>query len=507
MRQATQKVWDFRKTFLPTPLCLILIVTLLLRIPNLFEPYWYGDEAIYLAVGEGLRQGLLLYRDIFDHKPPLIYILAALSGSIIWFKFILIIWHQVTLVIFWKLAERLFSTSSIHEKDLSKAVIISTILFSILTTIPTFEGNLVNAEILMAGPTLLGFYLLWKNKINIFQLFLSGIVFSIAFLLKVPAFFDIIAIIAFWGLTSLWNFKKIFSTIGRSIPIAMGILVPVILITLFYWQKQALAPYIQAFFSQNLSYVNSWATPQVGGEAGGLIFRAEVLAAIFVILLIVKKFFDKTTLFLTVWFSLSIFGMLLSGRPYPHYIIQAIAPLCLLLGHLIYGAHRYRFLPLPIIGVFLLSLTFYKFYHYPIYPYYENFVSFTLGQKSWEAYINNFDSRMSNTYSVAKYLVEHTNPKERIFIWGTEPELYALSRHVPPGRYITSFHIIDFEGQEETMKSLNDNPPQYVLISKNENRTLVGFDKFVSSHYLYVQTIGNLEIWKKVDPILTNAKF
>jgi hypothetical protein len=507
MKKAAKKVLSLRKKFLPLPLCLILFIVFVLRIPNLFEPYWYGDEAIYMAVGEGLRQGLLLYRDIFDHKPPAIYLLAALAGSIIWFKFILIVWHQVTLVIFWKFAERLLEKSSILEKDMKKAVFISTFFFAILTTLPTLEGNLVNSEVLMAGPTLLGFYLLWKDKLTIKQLILSGLVFSIAFLLKVPAIFDILGLFTFWGLISIWNIKKIALTIKDVFFVSLGILIPIILMTLYFWQKDAMTFYLQGFIGQNVSYVGSWATPKVGGESGGLVFRAEVLAGVLLILLLIKKFFDRTTLFLSIWFAFSIFAMLLSGRPYPHYVIQAIAPLSLIIANLIFGSHRYRFMPLPVVGLFLGSLIFYNFYYYPVHSYYKNFINFSLGKTTQVEYINNFDSRMGQTYEAAKYIVEHTNPKERMFIWGTEPELYALSRHVPPGRYITSFHIIDFYGEEETLKSLKDNPPKYILVSKNEKRTLTGFDKFLQENYLYIETIGHLQVWRKVHPAITKAMF
>ncbi len=54
-------------------LLIIILLMILLRIPSLFEPYWYGDEGIYLTLGQAIRKGLLLYRDIHDNKPPLLY--------------------------------------------------------------------------------------------------------------------------------------------------------------------------------------------------------------------------------------------------------------------------------------------------------------------------------------------------------------------------------------------------------------------------------------------------
>ena len=54
-----------------------------------FEPYYYGDEMIYLALGQGLRQGIPLYLGLHDNKPPLLYLTAAISGNLFLFKVIL----------------------------------------------------------------------------------------------------------------------------------------------------------------------------------------------------------------------------------------------------------------------------------------------------------------------------------------------------------------------------------------------------------------------------------
>ena len=49
-------------------ICLVFVI---LRIPSLIEPYWYGDEGIYQVVGHAINSGEILYKDIWDNKPPL----------------------------------------------------------------------------------------------------------------------------------------------------------------------------------------------------------------------------------------------------------------------------------------------------------------------------------------------------------------------------------------------------------------------------------------------------
>lgn len=124
----------------PVWLIITLILVIFLRIPSLFYPYSYGDEGIYLTLGQAVRQGLTLYRHIHDNKPPLLYLLAAISGSLFWFRAILMVWSLGTIIIFWRLGRCLFGEQLLP-------IISSTILFALLTTLPLLEGNIANAEI------------------------------------------------------------------------------------------------------------------------------------------------------------------------------------------------------------------------------------------------------------------------------------------------------------------------------------------------------------------------
>ena len=107
---------------------IIFIVALVLRLPSLFEPYWYGDENIYLVMGQALRKGLVFYKEIHDNKPPLLYLLAALAGNVFSFRFILLLWHLATIYFFFKLSHLLF------KKE--KIAFILTLIFTVFSTIP-----------------------------------------------------------------------------------------------------------------------------------------------------------------------------------------------------------------------------------------------------------------------------------------------------------------------------------------------------------------------------------
>lgn len=492
-----------------TPLKTILFLVIILRIPNLFEPYWYGDEAIYMALGEGVRQGLILYKDIFDHKLPAIYILAAIAGSIFWFKFILLVWHTVTVYLFWKFSERILSQSQIPGRAIFRATLFATSFFAILTTLPTIEGNIANAELFMAGPTIAALYFIFDKKVDFKKLFYAGALFSLAILFKVPSIFDAFTVIAFWGICSLWKWKDIQTAFKNSIPFGIGILLPILLTTAYFYSVGAGKEFLAAGFGLNLDYISRWSTPTVssGKFEANLIFRAEILALLLILILVFKKFFDKVTLFCVIWLCFTLFALLLSGRPYPHYVIQAVAPLALLVSIIVNAKDKYRFLPVPFIFIFLFALNFYGFSHYPTLPYYKNFINFVSGKMNTTEYLSSFDKRVPRTYDLARSIVSRTQKGDRIFIWGTEPELYALSRHLPPGKYTTSFHISDFKGEKETIDVLYSNSPKYIIKIQNETRNLPGLDSLLQERYILLETVEGAEIWKRIpDTILKTLR-
>ena len=477
-----------------TPLTLLVLLGLILRIPNLFEPYWYGDEAIYLAVGQGVRQGLLLYRDIFDHKPPLIYLIAALSGSLFWFKTVLLVVNSVSIVVFWKLAVLVF-------KNKSKPVFLSSLIFTLLTTLPFIEGNLVNSEVLMLLPTLFSFYLVAdpvKNTPR--RTFLAGLVFSLSVLLKVPGIFDVFAVGFFWVI-SIRNRKSFIRVVKHSAALFLGIAIPIFVSVLYFAVQGALLAYWEAGWSQNFNYISRWVGGGASGQSG-LVWRVVVLVGIMAVLAVLRRFFSPRVLFLCVWFVFSLFAALLSGRPYPHYLIQVVPSFCLLLGVLGFGLFRERFLPIPFFILLSVSVLYYKFYYYPTGSYYKNFISFSLGQKTKDEYLAAYDKKTLRTYSLATLIANRTGEDDRVFIWGTAPEVYALSRRVPPIKYVTSFHLVDFGNTGEALSTFQKNKPKYIVLLPEENRSFPGLSAFINTNYVYIESVDCAQVFKLINPDL-----
>ena len=125
-------------------LLIISVVFFLLRFPSLFEPYWYGDEGIYQVIGMVLHSGGLLYADIYDNKPPLLYVLYGIfNGDQFATRVVSLITGLLTVWVFFALAKKLFKKLG-KEKE-RNIVYITTGLFALFFGIPFLEGNIANA--------------------------------------------------------------------------------------------------------------------------------------------------------------------------------------------------------------------------------------------------------------------------------------------------------------------------------------------------------------------------
>ncbi|MCX6726663.1 MAG: hypothetical protein NTY75_02485, partial [Candidatus Shapirobacteria bacterium] len=198
---------------------LLAIIFLILRLPTLFEPNWYGDEGIYLVLGQAIRKGLTLYSQIHDNKPPTLYYLAALGQTVFGFRLLLLLWMIPTVYSFYLLAKK------------NK---LATLIFVTLSSIPLIEGNIANAEVFMLLPTILGIYLfLFKNKF-----FLPGLLLGFAFTIKVPVAIEFVFIFAY----SFFYFTR--NRWLNLIKLAFGFILPITLYLIYFYFKGASAEFL-----------------------------------------------------------------------------------------------------------------------------------------------------------------------------------------------------------------------------------------------------------------------
>lgn len=459
------------------------LLFLLLRLPSLFEPYWYGDEGVYLSLGQGINRGLTLYSQIHDNKPPLLYYLAAFSHTVFGFRLLLLLWMIPTVYIFYLLSQKFLS------KTLSRY---SVLFFIILSSIPLIEGNIANAEIFMLLPTLAAFLFFFRPAPTLKHLIYSGLLLGLAFTFKVPVaieFFFLFCWLVF--VIDKFDIKKIFkNNLKNYLVFALTFLLPISLFGLYFVIKNVGPQFLFAALLNNFGYLGSWSTGTHSASAtsGGIIWRLVFLFALWMFLYkyFIKKKIDKKLFFLSAWFIATLFGVLLSSRPYPHYLIQLLPPLILIL----FSTQRSFYLGLSVLALLGLSLFKYKFYFYRTLPYYVNFTKYILGTESLSQYRQYFGDQVNDIYKLSTAIKTKTTPESSIFIWGDEPYLYPLASRLPSTKYVVAYHVLDFNGYNLVMSELAAKFPQAIVYNSSMNRPYPLLEQFLKDYYYLDNQIG-----------------
>ncbi len=479
---------------MPNWLVGVLALVLILRIPSFFEPYYYGDEMIYMTLGTGVRQGLTLYKDLHDNKPPLLYLTAALAGNLFWFKAILAFWSLITIVLFWKLAGRIFQNQFKTQK-------IATILFAVFTTIPLLEGNTVNAELFMIGPVILAFIILFRSKTNFKNIYWAGFLFGIAALFKIPAMFDMPVIVFYWIFTTNFNsgWKEI---IKKTFILALGFATPILFTFAWYATREALPEYIKAAFLQNVGYVSSFRPDDVQksflAKNAPLLIRGIVVLIGLAITFLMRKKVSNRFVFLCIWILFTLFAITLSERPYPHYLIQAVAPVAFLFATFFADKSIEQVLVvIPLTLAFFVPV-YYKFSFYNTVGYYQRFIDFATKKTSKETYFSDFSKNANRNYEIADFLLRSSRQDDRVFMWDPDSAtVYSLSRRLPPIKFTVPYHIHDYSSNKELASLLKANPPKFIILTSGNPLPEIG--DILTNQYLLINQIGNANIYARTN--------
>jgi len=488
-----------------TPLLVLFLLILALRLPNFFEPYWYGDEAIYLTLGTALREGGALYTTIIDHKTPLIYYLAMVPNQF-YFRLLNLDWMLITTALFFKFAKTLF-------KKTVWAWLASFIMM-LLTTLPWLEGHIPNGELFVMGFVMVGAVLFSKSSVwqgffaskteslplkkDLLLLAGAGFFMGLGILTKVPAILDVAAFLSIFWLILLGQFfnhksglRQLSNTFSwllmRGLVFVAGLVVPLLISVIYFVAIGSGQDYLDYGLLYNFRYSQSWSL-DLGSKLLNFAFsmpgKTIILTTIFILISLNAKELKKRTQFISLYFLFTLYSVLLSSRPYPHYFIQMVPALALLLIDLL---QNWRQLKTAALHLGLLAMTGYVmlslgFKPYSVSDYYEKFYKFATLQISQEEYENSFDGNVKDNRVISKLIADMGVKK--IFIWGTNPLLYAQSKTIPTSRFTVSFHIKDFDDQARTFAQIKAEEPKLIVVMKNEYDRFEELEAYLAKYYL-----------------------
>lgn len=508
-----------------TLLLAALLLLTVLRAPNFFEPYWYGDEAIYLTIGQALNRGATLYSDIVDHKTPVIYYLARVDTQLN-FRILLFAWMTASTTFLYIFTKRFLRSSF--------SIAVTLFTFVILTSLPWFEGMIPNGELFVIGFVLAGAALLTRTQYLDYLLSvkkdaqkkyshqpllltLAGSTFSAALLTKVPALFDIAAFASI-GLFPVFDsigkkvsvvFKNLFVSTRYWFFLGLGLVLPILASILYFVLKDAGPDYLQFGLLYNFRYSQSWDLGFSSSIMNWIFsFQGKTILMLLSagILFSVRKYVSIKTRWVALWLILALFASLLSNRPYPHYFMQVLPPLTLLLGLTVDAVLSKKikrakkaatiFVTTVGVSIFVWLVVVMNVGLYQTSKYYADFFKYVSGKTTKQDYYQSFNYLMNDNYTAASVILQE--PNSSLYIWGTNPMLYALTQKPPQARFTVAFHIKDLQYYGETLEELTEAPPTFIVVMNEDSSTFPELTGFVLDSYRVHSVYDSFTLWKRL---------
>jgi len=410
----------------------------LVRVPTFCRPLLSDDEAIYATTADALVRGDLLYRDVVDHKPPLIYHVyqagfAALGHYNTHGAHALVILSVLLTAGF--LFAMKWRDGSPDYKGASLAAAGLFLIFS--TTWHDYDALAANCELFLLAPQTAAAWLVLRDLRRP-----SRGARSLAIHLAVGALIGTSALFKYQGLTFLgasigllmwWALLGQASwlwVLAMALSHAAGALVPPAL----YLLGCAAAGNAEAavyWFRFNFSYVGAGLTGLAAVARGllrtGLIggvalvpYALGILAALSTAVGVVRVLRRRpnagvpapTAVLGLLWLATSFAAVATGGRFFGHYFHLILAPLCLLAAPVfcqLWGKGRSYRVSLALLCA-LPALFF--------------FGLATFGRPLAAV----LDESEPPYDDVAARIASLTAADERIFVWGNSPQLYVLAQ-------------------------------------------------------------------------------
>ena len=217
----------------------VIFISIFSKSTSIFLPTKYTlDSAMFQVIGRGITKGLVPYKDLFDHKGPILYFIQALGYSLNIFissifldKIINIFTKNIKKQFFSFLAAFVFLGLFFGEGNLSEEWSLSFILIALYLNLND----------------------LFNNKFSRLNYFITGTMFGLISLIRLNNAASIIGFFIFYFLY-LIKTKKYKELLYFIFTFILGILMVYTPVFIFFYNKNALFEMINDTFLFNFNY-------------------------------------------------------------------------------------------------------------------------------------------------------------------------------------------------------------------------------------------------------------
>lgn len=503
------------------------------------------DEGAYATIAARWLAGDALYRDLFDHKPPLIYLAFALArlvpgDPVQAIRVLATLYMLASGLALLALGRRLYGRW---------AALAALTLFLAYGSSVRFQGITFNSEAVLTLPAILGCLLavLGLQARRAALLAAAGVCVGLAITAK-PVGAALLAPLVLAAVALSPSIPQPLSPQGakesrtspspaagregrgvRALLLALGgALLPLLAFTFVLWRQGALPGAYEALVVYNRLYAE-----ESVAQGWDPVFLWRIWAPMLTLAL--PAFLGLAASFrragwrspahvvATLWGLALLATAILSLRAYPHYYLAAVPFFCLwagagiamlgrglrenrsanyangreltdlnirkigAIGGFFNAARRWLAAPLALaVLAALLAPPIREIWPLRSQTPYEQ-IGTLYGPEGY-AYFGHADE-------VAAYVVKHVRPDQTIFVWAAEPEIYYLSGRRPATRFVYDYPIERIPGARDGLIVALRNAPPPLIITYHAVRPM-GFDPFMPDYrYELRATIGGYDVY------------
>ena len=406
------------------------------------------DSAIFLTCAKWMQEGLVMYRDMFDHKGPLIYLFDALGlqGGLTGVWCLCILWVLVTTHLVYEMCH-LFTDSI--------SAFVASLVFILMMMITGADNTveLVAMPFVAWGMLVMLKPMVVHRDVSVTSVFIASFCLAIMFLLKpnIGAGIAFLAIIILIKLICDFSIRRFLNYLWAFLAGFALVFLPMYIVLMNY---EAWDDYVSTFWKFNMEYSSnlSWGTKLINFGQLFFCYIPSLISWVFVIFVLIKDRNNpqkRTNLFLL---SMLLFTGLVStgvsGFRFGHYLLPVF----------------------PIFAIFIAK-AFQAAKGKQAYGIYSILILWALyfGYKQYSGYKYAAGSNIQSIFSAVDYVKESTSANDIICLYGVDASVYLLSDRKTVTKYIYQNPIFGVRPsmEKEFYSDIQRGKPFLLLLGKN----------------------------------------
>ena len=438
------------------------------------------DEGEYAYIAQRVLQGEIPYRDIFNQKPPGVFLLYLLPVGLCGTSVAAI--HLTAQL--WTAGTAVFLFMLVRELVGLRSASLSLVFFGVLTVCPEWQALAANTEVFMLLPLIAATWCAWRGCNSTWGngggrpyvwWFLTGVLSMAACFFKQIAFTNV-------GFLAVWIFitwRQIPQRSWRDLVaaaswIAGGMLMMGCLVSLLFVALGAGRDYFDCVLWHNFRYAqqNGW-SELCQNLSFEFVSQSVSFWGIWVLVLIAlldwRRGQRQLTLFLTAWIIFSFAGAAVGFYFRPHYFVQLAPAFAMACG--ITLARLIQSLPGSLAG-FQKALITILLTIVCLLPWFVPNLDFWFrSDPAWKSRRLYSINPFPESAEFAGHLRRLAKPDETVLIVGSEPQMLFLAERKSATRYILFYPLMMVmpgvqQRQEEAYRDIRVAQPKVVILTQ-----------------------------------------